>query len=309
MVIKGLKQENNVVFSLNESTGEWEKINSAFIPQLEALLEKLENMKYPSQNRRENVSFEREFDIGIGIGSVKSYTDEDGDLVYSFQKEGNTSSVFIDEDLEFGISAASPTKDPSTELKELKNFWKVEKNIPKKETEKEPKKEVANKKTESKNTRKVFDMSAISPIKLIKDVSAPLIDPKFCVKSVMVPAKDSGYCYAFEKRHAPISITEHRKYFESYLNDLGRIKKPQRKSSTSLSRPAKISFINPKSHRGNSRFDLGLLLGFMNYNKTENQNSLDTAFCLRDTRASSTDDDKFDNFLSKVVKTEGSTDL
>jgi len=307
MVIKGLKQENNVVFSLNESTGEWEKINSALIPQLEALLEKLENMKYPLQNRRENVSFEREFDIGIG--SVKSYTDEDGDLVYSFQKESNSSNVFIDEDLEFGINVASSAKDPNTELKELKNFWKVEKNIPKKEAEKELKKEVTNKKKESKNTRKVFDMSAISPTRLIKDVSAPLIDPKFCVKSIMVPAKSSGCCYAFEKRHVPISTTEHRKYFEAYLNDLRHIKRPQRKSPASLLKPSKISFINPRSYKGNSRFDLELILGFMNYNKTENQNSLDTAFCLKDIRSNSTGDDKFDNFLSEIVKTEGSTDL
>lgn len=103
MLIKGLKVENGAVFSLDEPTGKWERASFELIPKLEELLKKLESFSYPASSLRENIVFEKEFDVGLG--SVKSCVDEDGDLVYTFHRDSHVSDdVQINEDLDFELS-------------------------------------------------------------------------------------------------------------------------------------------------------------------------------------------------------------
>lgn len=120
MAIKGLKVENGAVFSFDELTDRWERAGPGLIPDLEELLRKLESFSYSGSNQRENIVFEKEFDVGLG--SVKSRIDEDGDLVYTLQKDDQLSDDDqLDEDLDFeqplncSSNATKPNRLPGLE--------------------------------------------------------------------------------------------------------------------------------------------------------------------------------------------------
>lgn len=115
MEIKGLKLEENKVFVVNDETKEWKKADGSAIKELEKILYGIENTVFAKKDIKENVIFENEFKIGIG--SVKSHKDEDGDLVYTFQKESNN-QVEINEDFEFW---SQPGKSNNKE--EKINLW------------------------------------------------------------------------------------------------------------------------------------------------------------------------------------------
>lgn len=99
--IAGFKIENGDVYVFNSTTSEWEQMPTTLIPEMEQLLRWLEEFDYPKATIREDVSFEKEHDIGTGL--VRSSKDQDGDLVYTY-KQNSKPCIEIDEDAAFGIA-------------------------------------------------------------------------------------------------------------------------------------------------------------------------------------------------------------
>lgn len=176
MGIKGLKIDNNSVFALNEKE-EWEAGTASIVPDLKRILSSLEQIQYPKKIIRENVIFGREYSTGMGI--VKSFKDEDGDLVYEFQKGVNISATNteVNEDLEFGIEEADNSKDlvnfwtssTSNTNQPKQNFIEFKKNS---NIQNSTKKENLVTNTvdllKKKDSRRVVDVSYLSPVALLR---------------------------------------------------------------------------------------------------------------------------------------------
>lgn len=98
--IAGLRMEGGAVLRLNDQTQDWESAPTSMVPQIEELLRRLEASEYPETTVRENAILKRERDIGIG--SVESFKDEDGDLTVTYLSVPKPDAE-INEDAAFGL--------------------------------------------------------------------------------------------------------------------------------------------------------------------------------------------------------------
>lgn len=122
-MLLGLKLEEGMPFVLDEKTKDWIPAPTSAIPEMDALLRRMEQFSYPSRTVRENIILEKEFDIGTG--RVKSFQDEDGDLTVVFRHLPRHSE-HIDEDAAFGLGVSSAIL-PSTNT--ASEGWPVQQGL------------------------------------------------------------------------------------------------------------------------------------------------------------------------------------
>lgn len=121
-MIRGFKIEKESTFIKNDGTEAWEKATPSTIPQLEELLRKFDRIAYSKEDIKEDIIFENE--VKIGQGSIRSFKDEDGDLVYTFKKDDRNVQSIIDEDFDFAPQFAPKQKEnPKSEESLQTNCW------------------------------------------------------------------------------------------------------------------------------------------------------------------------------------------
>lgn len=293
MILKGLKMENNTVFTLNDSTGEWETGSESTIPVLESLLKRLEKVKYADKNIKENVIFDQEYNIGIG--SVKSFKDEDGDLVYQVNNGVKKQKIMkVDEDLDFGYFGDSQTTEFNKEKNGSINFWGSDADSKKPSTV-----EGVPGPTMQKINRKVVDFSSFSPFKLIKASSDEIEQNKvdeLKIKSLVVPPINNPVKYYYAKREKGVNSNEKHLLFSMFekMNDKSYI------SKDTLSKSHKLTYIRKNGYDSNSRKKGDMIESNMRYLKIHN---IPTAamklFILNEKPITYIEGDSFDQFLKR----------
>ena len=99
--IIGIKIENNIVYTEHkEEPGVFNKTVVSEIKQIENILTSLSKCTWPNKSKKENVIFETEKDIGVGM--FKDYVDKDGDKTFQFATVPKE-EVELNEDVNFDI--------------------------------------------------------------------------------------------------------------------------------------------------------------------------------------------------------------
>lgn len=284
MDIRGLKIENDVVFCQKKAEGDWERANTGLIPELERLLRKFEIIDYPNSTKREDIMFEKEFDIGVG--RVKSYMDEDGDLVYSFKQENILVDVKLDEDAEFGLTSNSQSHNEKTtdDSRKLKNSWSRQPSIISGENsiispiESKTLSKVNDKLEPKKDNRRVLDLSSFSPLKLIKAKQVEKSIKKSRLKTIIVKPIIEIPTYQFLKRDF-LCKKEHRVFL--YLDFM--VKNTSKYIDIQYSNPycPKISFIRKSKINVRKNINIALYFASNTFNHLNNLRPLpDSKFYL-----------------------------
>lgn len=117
-VLAGLKIEDDKLFTLEENDKDWADADIGMIGQIENLLKKLENCKYPDKSKREDIMFDREYVLGSAY--VKASKDEDGDFTVHYKQDAKP-IYEINEDAAFGLDMGQPIQSDPV------NSWEREK--------------------------------------------------------------------------------------------------------------------------------------------------------------------------------------
>jgi len=117
MEVKRLKMENNTVLVSDCHDGKWTTADKTHISSLQRVLGRLESHSFASRSIKEDMVFNKEFKVGTG--SVKSFKDEDGDFICTYEDKAGETAVQIDEDLEF----EKPEHVPKPRAVEPVNLW------------------------------------------------------------------------------------------------------------------------------------------------------------------------------------------
>lgn len=125
MEVKRLKVENDTVLVSASHNGKWAVADKTHISSLQTVLRRLESRSFVDRSIREDVEFKREF--SVGTGSVKSFKDEDGDFICTYETKAKETPGHIDEDLEFEQVDSTRTVEPV-------NLWEAREKALREET-------------------------------------------------------------------------------------------------------------------------------------------------------------------------------
>lgn len=291
-MIRAMKLEQQGVFVMNDKSEEWTKATPEYINSIEDLLRRVENLPFSNRDIKENVVFEKEFNIGLG--SVKSFKDEDGDLVYTFHKDASKSAIEIDEDFEFESGNRSEksisnywVNEPSVASSIRTEISKIEKQPPLKDT-------IVKERTDDiKKERKSDPPSVVSND---HDVTE-LLKHKF-VNTKIQKAKNISPDYTFAKRGSYKKNNVYKRALTSMLQDIkSEIKAP--KSSGVIKYD--INYMKKKSNPV-VRKDGGIVSSIIRYNRIRNlEDTVDSLFYLDVVKTSKLTDEAFDQLLDNIV--------
>lgn len=296
MAIKQLKVENNTVLVTEELNGKWINADQSHILPLEKILRKVENLTLPKTCKKECIVFEKEFKVGVG--SVKSFKDKDGDFVCTYEKETKAIPVEINEDIDFELN--NP-KDDKSQV----NLWKTETNcplipLPFLKIKEEEKKMMENIKTlkipqsssvKEKPSRGVYDISSE------KTICAESPKNSFSVPQI-TKIKHKQANYKFEKRKIERKEKDKPKKLVSMFKEF-KMAKNAKKSQP----PAMISFVLKSKWRPEERLDGDLIKSVFRYNKIHDlKNTLESNFYLKIEKDKKMEDFEFENLLKSVVE-------
>ncbi|KAM0681222.1 hypothetical protein GINT2_000419 [Glugoides intestinalis] len=310
MDIKGLKLENDAVFVIEEKSKEWERGENVHVKYIEMLLKKMDFVKFAKKNIRENIIFENE--VKVGFGSVKSHKDQDGDLIYTFQRDLPEKTVQLDEDSEFWNAAR---KKP--ENNEKRNFWAVE--IPKSNSSAilshsiEPNSIQIKRK---KASREIYDVSVEKPI--VNNES--LIKKTFCVHiknekrqndtSEREIEEDSitGRNSSQQKRIADYKFIKRKKANGDnklkliLMEQLSNFKRLEESIIKKTIVNKGLSFIKRNSWTHKRRKEGGLYRGILRYKKMYSlKNELESKFYLKPMKKTPLADAEFEKLLKDTI--------
>ncbi|ELA42475.1 uncharacterized protein VICG_00574 [Vittaforma corneae ATCC 50505] len=312
MKIKRLKVEDNSVLVSNESNGKLIIADQSHISSLESLLERIEKHKFAKKNKRENIVFEKEFDVGAG--SMKSYRDQDGDFVCTYQMKIKSTPIEINEDYDFELESKKECKGQS-------NLWGSDKDepvpLPFTKRGKEIKEEgdedflISNiqdlrvmhrnppKADEERiSSREVYDISFHRPG---SSESHNQIETKFAVPRAVV-TKHTPPDYKFQKRPIPNCMTNKMRVFSVMLREL-RTYKPTNIFTTGLSNL--ISFAKKDKWRPSNRMDGEFFKAIFRYNRLYGiEGTVERNFYLNSEKNQKVTDEEFERLLKATVESK-----
>lgn len=309
MNIKGLKLENDAVFVLEEKSKGWERAENSHVRHIEMLLKKMDFVKFAKKNIRENIIFENE--VKVGFGSVKSHKDQDGDLIYTFQRDLPDTTVQLDEDSEFWNATRK-----KNEQNEKKNFWAVE-------TSKNHVAETVMGSVEpnsiqgkrKKANREIYDVSVEKPVvnneSLTKKACCVHIKNEKHLKDMvetedeLLSAKNTNLQkrvvdYKFLKRTKGKDDSKMKLILIEQLSNFKRLEEPFLITNTISSK--NLSFIKREAWRVKTRKEAGLLRGILRYKKIHSSmNELESKFYLKSIKKASLVDAEFEKLLKDTI--------
>lgn len=321
MEIKGIKMENGNALISNEISGKWIPADQKHINGIESLLRRIKSQSFPKKNTRECIVFEKQFNIGLG--SVKSFKDEDGDFVCTYTKEAKTSpKIEINEDDEFTFEAR--VEDKRNRL----NFWVTEPIGRKEEINKDCiskdciNKDCINKDCISKDhiSKDHVSKDCISKDCISKDnlISKDRISKDRPVNKDHLTTKLSNLQCSPNKMKKKSSREVYDVSFEKYddlivkspLKEKVRPPPIRQVKTTSQLKPTDdssfcgVSFVKKAKWRPDDRMDGELLKSLLRYNRARGIETLASYFYLREKKDPEEDDEDFENLLKVVIDTK-----
>lgn len=295
-MIRGLKLEQQGVFIVNDKNEEWIKATTEQIKPIENLLRTIENLPFSNKDIKENVVFEKEFNIGLG--SVKSFKDEDGDLVYTFHKDISKRAINIDEDLEF--------ESGSKNEKNILNCWTNESNmtfsgesLANIETDFNRKHTLSTKNQMDFNEeRDDINRRKRSNTTISNNDEPEIFNAKF-VNTKIIEAKMTSPEYTFVKRRSFKKNNVYKRALSSMLQDVkSEMKISQSRNMGNLN----INYMKKKSNLIIRR-DGGLVNSIIRYNKMRGlEDTIDSLFYLNTIKSSRLSDDDFDKLIDSLIE-------
>lgn len=307
MEIKRMKVDKNSVLVGSEPNGKWITADQSHIPSLESLLRRIENHQFAKKNKKESIVFENE--LNVGIGSVKSYKDQDGDFVCTYQRKTKPVHVEINEDYDFELNNK---KEDNEQL----NLWGSDKDelaFPFIQKGKEDKKEaeedfvVSNirnlkfihrspsKDDKERKPREVYDISFHKPESSETQVQAK---NRFAIPKIAV-TKHASPDYKFQKRLNRGGTSSKMKVFSTMLKEL---KTHKRTGTRNASRYSQISFARNGKWNPLDRMDGELFKATLRYNRLYDvEGTTERNFYLNLEKAPKISDEEFEKLLKTVV--------